>query len=115
MAEQTLRGGAEGMLHVESITVTAVRAAPTSKGHRCHEADPVVVTGASGFAGGHLVRELQQRGHGHIRTVDVKLLDEGCQQFPGVDGQASDFGLIENCRQRTTSKWNRSRKHWPDQ
>ena len=32
--------------------------------------DLVVVAGAGGFIGGHLVRVLQQRGHTNIRAVD---------------------------------------------
>ena len=38
--------------------------------------DLVVVTGAGGFIGGHLVKVLQARGHKKIRAVDVKPLAE---------------------------------------
>ena len=38
--------------------------------------DLVVVTGAGGFIGGHLVKVLQQRGHTKIRGVDNKPLPE---------------------------------------
>ena len=35
----------------------------------------IVVTGAGGFIGGHLVGHLMQQGHGRIRGVDIKPLD----------------------------------------
>ncbi|MBM3649826.1 MAG: NAD-dependent epimerase/dehydratase family protein, partial [Alphaproteobacteria bacterium] len=60
--------------------------------------DLVVVTGAGGFIGGHLVKVLQQRGHTKIRAVDVKPLDEWYQKIPGVENQVGDLALLEPCR-----------------
>src|SRR6202048_3408337 len=60
--------------------------------------DLVVVSGAGGFIGGHLVRVLQQRGHTRIRAVDVKPLGEWYQKTPGVENQVGDLALLEPCR-----------------
>ena len=37
-----------------------------------NKSDLVLVTGAGGFIGGHLVAELRRRGHQRIRAVDIK-------------------------------------------
>ena len=60
--------------------------------------DLVVVAGAGGFIGGHLVHALQQRGHTNIRAVDVKPLDEWYQQTRGVDNQVGNLALLDTCR-----------------
>jgi nucleoside-diphosphate-sugar epimerase len=69
-----------------------------SKGLFMSKDDLVVVTGAGGFIGGHLVHELQKRGHTRIRAVDVKPLVEWYQKSPGVENQVGDLSLLEACR-----------------
>jgi nucleoside-diphosphate-sugar epimerase len=57
----------------------------------------VVVTGAGGFIGGHLVAELRRRGHGRIRAVDCKGFDEWYQTFPDVDNRVLDLREASAC------------------
>ena len=59
--------------------------------------DVVVVTGAGGFIGGHLVASLRARGHGRIRAVDIKPFDEWYQHFGDVENLSLDLNLRENC------------------
>ena len=52
---------------------------------------PVVVTGAGGFIGGHLVGELQRRGFERIRAVDIKPLGRWYQEHDGVENISADL------------------------
>ncbi len=59
--------------------------------------DLVVVTGAGGFIGGHLVGYLQQTlGHTRIRAVDSKPLEEWYQTHPGVESLSLDVSDRSN-------------------
>ena len=59
--------------------------------------DPIVVTGAGGFIGGHLVRDLRQRGYERIRAIDAKPLSEWFQLFDDVDNRRLDLHETEAC------------------
>jgi nucleoside-diphosphate-sugar epimerase len=61
--------------------------------------DLVLITGAGGFIGGHLVAELRRRGHRRIRAVDIKPLDEWYQAFDDVDNRSLDLREIAACHQ----------------
>jgi nucleoside-diphosphate-sugar epimerase len=62
----------------------------------------VVVTGAGGFIGGHLVADLRRQSYAKIRAVDVKPLDEWYQRFDDVENLSLDLNVKENCE--TASK-----------
>jgi nucleoside-diphosphate-sugar epimerase len=51
----------------------------------------IVVTGAGGFIGGHLVSELRRRGHRAIRAVDCKPLSDWYQVFDDVEKRVLDL------------------------
>ena len=46
--------------------------------------DLIVVAGAGGFIGGHLVADLMHQGHTNIRAVDLKPLEQWWQRFGEV-------------------------------
>src|SRR3954469_3280671 len=59
----------------------------------------VVVTGAGGFIGGHLVGELRRLGCNQLRAVDFKPLDEWYQSFTDVDNRRLDVRERTACEQ----------------
>src|ERR1700726_1166821 len=57
----------------------------------------IVVCGAGGFIGGHLVQHLKKSGAGEVRAVDIKPLDEWYQKTPGVENLSLDLQDRNNC------------------
>ena len=49
----------------------------------------IVVCGAGGFIGGHLVADLLGQGFSRLRAVDIKPLDRWYQRFDGVENIGS--------------------------
>jgi nucleoside-diphosphate-sugar epimerase len=62
------------------------------------EKQKIVVCGAGGFIGGHLVKDLLAQGLNVIRAVDVKPLDEWYQTSPGVENLSLDLRDRANCQ-----------------
>ena len=59
----------------------------------------VVVAGAGGFIGGHLVADLRRRGFEHIRAIDAKPLSEWFQSFGDVECRQLDLAGLDACRE----------------
>ena len=55
----------------------------------------IVVCGAGGFIGGHLVADLLRQGETNIRAVDIKPLGEWYQKFDQVENLSLDLGEKE--------------------
>ncbi len=60
--------------------------------------EKVVVCGAGGFIGGHLVKDLLAKGVNVVRAVDVKPLDEWYQTSKGVENLSLDLRDRANCQ-----------------
>jgi nucleoside-diphosphate-sugar epimerase len=56
----------------------------------------ILVTGAGGFIGGHLVTDLLEQGH-DVRAVDCKPLDQWYQRSPAADSRHADLSEREAC------------------
>jgi GDP-D-mannose 3',5'-epimerase len=59
--------------------------------------DRVVVTGAGGFIGGHLVADLIRDGYTDIVAVDLKPQEEWHQHFDVVENRQLDLALKDAC------------------
>jgi len=61
----------------------------------------IVVTGAGGFIGGHLVADLVRQGHTRVRAVDRKPLSRWYQRFDAADNRVLDLSKLEACCEAT--------------
>ncbi|HUY31670.1 MAG TPA: NAD-dependent epimerase/dehydratase family protein [Pirellulales bacterium] len=59
--------------------------------------DMILVAGAGGFIGGHLVADLLRRGFTNIRSVDIKPIDDWYQVFDGVENVVADLKEKDAC------------------
>ncbi|MCX7631429.1 MAG: NAD-dependent epimerase/dehydratase family protein [Geminicoccaceae bacterium] len=57
----------------------------------------ILVTGAGGFIGGHLVAALRRLGFRRLRAVDIKPTDEWFQRFDDVENLVLDLRLPAAC------------------
>jgi len=58
---------------------------------------PIVVCGAGGFIGGHLIALLRQQGAQKLRAVDIKPLNEWYQKFDDVENLVLDLQELPPC------------------
>ena len=60
--------------------------------------DLIVVTGAGGFIGGHLIADLRASGCRRLRAVDIKPTDDWYQRFEDVENLRLDLKENDACR-----------------
>src|SRR4051794_37755026 len=60
----------------------------------------VLVAGAGGFIGGHLVRDLLAQGV-PVRAVDCKPIDAWCHIEPEAENVVDDLSQLDACRRAT--------------
>jgi nucleoside-diphosphate-sugar epimerase len=58
----------------------------------------ILVAGAGGFIGGHLVADLRRQGRQRIRAVDLKPFDQWYQRFPDVENLQLNLQDLGHCR-----------------
>src|SRR5882724_1838640 len=58
----------------------------------------IVVCGAGGFIGGHLIADLRRQGYTRLRAIDLKPVDRWYQRFPDVDNRCLDLQQLADCR-----------------
>ncbi|HEY0790337.1 MAG TPA: NAD-dependent epimerase/dehydratase family protein, partial [Chthoniobacterales bacterium] len=60
--------------------------------------DLIVIAGAGGFIGGHLVANLRNEGYKNLRAVDHKPFSQWYQRFSDVDNRVLDLMELPACR-----------------
>ena len=60
--------------------------------------DLIVVTGAGGFIGGHLLAHLREEGYTNLRGIDIKPFSEWYQVIEDVLNLQGDLKKIEECQ-----------------
>ncbi|MBI4968107.1 MAG: NAD-dependent epimerase/dehydratase family protein [Rhodospirillales bacterium] len=63
--------------------------------------DAILVAGAGGFIGGHVLAHFHRLGFRNLRGADIKPLDHWFQRTDGVDSRVLDLRKIEDCRAAT--------------
>jgi GDP-D-mannose 3',5'-epimerase len=63
--------------------------------------DRILVAGAGGFIGGHLVKALREEGFEKIRAVDQKPISRWYQVFDDVENHALELKQLDVCRKAT--------------
>ena len=64
-----------------------------------HPKSHILVAGAGGFIGGHLVAHLRKQGVKNIRAVDLKPFGEWYQKFDDVENLSLDLRELPACHQ----------------
>ena len=59
----------------------------------------ILVCGAGGFIGGHLIADLRRQGHTDLRAVDKKPFAEWYQRFDDVENFHLNLERLEDCEQ----------------
>lgn len=59
----------------------------------------ILIAGAGGFIGGHMVADLRRQGFSRIRSVDIKPFDEWYQRFPEAENLQLDLQLPGACEE----------------
>jgi len=75
------------------------------------KSDLIVVTGAGGFIGGHLIADLRHQVYTRLRAVDIKPLDHWYQRFDDVDNLSLDLSPQRRANARAMAQ--RSCTTWP--
>ena len=66
-----------------------------------NKTDLVLICGAGGFIGGHLVKRLLSMGFNNIRAVDIKPINEWFQKFENVENISCDLQTYKSCFETT--------------
>ena len=59
----------------------------------------IVVCGAGGFIGGHLIADLRRQGHTRLRAVDIKPFEHWYQKFDDVENMHLDLSGSDACHE----------------